>query len=111
MKGVFSSPDDVLARKIQEALLKDTPYALSPVVTQMQFRNLPERSFLEFHSKYYHPSNSYIYLYGDVDFARELAFIDEEYLSHYEKKTVDSKVAMQEAFKAPETLKRYLFCV
>ena len=105
MKGVFSSPDDVLARKIQEALLKDTPYAFESGGDPDAIPELTREKFLEFHSKYYHPSNSYIYLYGDVDFARELAFIDEEYLSHYEKKTVDSKVAMQEAFKAPETLK------
>ena len=105
MKGVFSSPDDVLARKIQEALLKDTPYAFESGGDPDAIPELTREKFLEFHSKYYHPSNSYIYLYGDVDFARELAFIDEEYLSHYEKKTVDSKVAMQEVFKAPETLK------
>ena len=105
MKGVFSSPDDVLARKIQEALLKDTPYAYESGGDPDAIPELTREKFLDFHSKYYHPSNSYIYLYGNVDFAKELEFIDEEYLSHYEKKVVDSEVALQKPFLTPETLK------
>ena len=105
MKGVFSSPDDVLARKIQEALLKDTPYAYESGGDPDAIPELTREKFLDFHSKYYHPSNSYIYLYGNVDFAKELEFIDEEYLSHYKKKVVDSEVALQKPFLTPETLK------
>lgn len=105
MKGVFSSPDDVLARKIQSTLLKDTPYAYESGGDPDAIPELTREKFLAFHSKYYHPSNSYIYLYGDVDFKKELAFIDEEYLSHYERETIDSSVARQEPFTAPLTVK------
>ena len=104
MKGVFSSPDDLLERKIQSALLKDTPYAFESGGDPDAIPQLTREMFLDFHSKYYHPSNSYIYLYGNVDFAKELAFIDEEYLSHYEKNAISSEIALQKPFAEPITV-------
>ncbi len=105
MKGALSSPDSVLERKIQAALLKDTPYAFESGGDPDAIPMLTKEMFLDFHSKYYHPSNSYIYLYGNVDFAKELAFIDEEYLSHFDKKEIDSNIALQEAYKEPVLVK------
>ncbi len=105
MKGVFSSPDSILERKIQGALLKDTPYAFESGGDPDAIPMLTKEKFLDFHSKYYHPSNSYIYLYGNVDFAKELAFIDEEYLSKFDKKEIDSTIALQEAYKEPVLIK------
>ena len=101
MKGVFSSADDILERKIQAALLKDTPYAFESGGDPDAIPSLTKENFLDFHRKYYHPSNSYIYLYGNVDYASELAFIDREYLSHFDAKPVDSAVAWQQPFAAP----------
>lgn len=105
MKGALSSPDSVLARKIEGVLLKDTPYAFESGGDPDAIPMLTREMFLDFHSRYYHPSNSYIYLYGDVDFAKELAFIDEEYLSHFEKKNIDSQIAMQKPFDQPVYVK------
>ncbi|MCD8020349.1 MAG: insulinase family protein, partial [Clostridiales bacterium] len=105
MKGVYSSPDDLLERKIQMSLLKDTPYAFESGGDPDAIPELTRENFLAFHSRYYHPSNSYIYLYGNVDFEKELAFIDREYLSRFEKKTVDSAIALQESFQEPVVLK------
>ena len=105
MKGVYSSADSVLERKIQAALLKDTPYAFESGGDPDAIPTLTREAFLDFHSKYYHPSNSYIYLYGDVDFAAELAFIDEEYLSHFEEKKVDSEIARQKPYASPVLVK------
>ena len=105
MKGVFSSPDDLLERKIQSTLLKDTPYAFESGGDPDAIPQLTREMFLDFHSRYYHPSNSYIYLYGNVDFASELAFIDREYLSYYEKKEIPSQIALQEPFNSPVTVK------
>ncbi|MDO5145976.1 MAG: insulinase family protein [Eubacteriales bacterium] len=104
MKGVFSNPDALLERKIQAALLKDTPYAFESGGDPDAIPELTREGFLGFHSKYYHPSNSYIYLYGDVDFQEELAFLDREYLSRFDKKEVDSRIALQQPFAQPMTL-------
>ena len=47
---------------------------------------LTYEAYLDFYKKYYHPSNSYIYLYGNMDMAEKLRYLDREYLSKYEKK-------------------------
>ena len=59
---------------------------------------LTYEQFLDFHRTYYHPSNSYIYLYGDMDMEEKLQWLDKEYLSAFEKKEVDSRIAYQEPF-------------
>ena len=66
--------------------------------------NLTYQDYLDFHSKYYHPSNSYIYLYGDMDFAEKLEWIDKEYLSAYDAITLDSAVKEQAAFEKPKEI-------
>ncbi len=101
MKGVFSSGDDILARRIQDALLPDTAYGWESGGDPEFIPNLTQEQFVSFHKKYYHPSNSYIYLYGDMDVDKELAFIDEEYLSHFEYLSVDSEISRQPAFEHP----------
>ncbi|MGN0242746.1 MAG: insulinase family protein [Lachnospiraceae bacterium] len=98
MKGVFSQPDQVLMRGIQGVLFPDTPYRYESGGDPEAIPQLTQEDFLAFHKKYYHPSNSYLYLYGDVDFDKELRFIDEHYLSHFDYLEVDSAVGKQEPF-------------
>ena len=98
MKGAYSSPEQMLMQKIQESLLPDTTYGCDSGGDPKHIPELTYEEFLDFHRKYYHPSNSYIYLYGDVDIEKELAFIDEEYLSDYDYLSVDSKIKEQPAF-------------
>ncbi|MBD5522538.1 MAG: insulinase family protein [Lachnospiraceae bacterium] len=104
MKGAFSSPDDVLDREIMNSLYPDTSYAVESGGDPDVIPELTYDDFLEFHHKYYHPSNSYIYLYGDMDMAEKLAFLDEEYLSKYDALDVDSTLAMQKPFDEPVTV-------
>lgn len=99
MKGVFSSPDQQLARLIQKSLLSDTPYGFESGGDPEAIPELSYEQFLEFHRTYYHPSNSYIYLYGDMDAEEYLSFIDEHYLSDFEKKQMDTSWKPQKAFK------------
>ena len=105
MKGALSSPDAVLERKILESLLKDTPYAFESGGDPDAIPTLTRERFLDFHSRYYHPTNSYIYLYGDVDFAKELAFIDKEYLSRFDRREIDSHIDVQEAYTEPVVIR------
>lgn len=101
MKGVFSSADDVLMRRIQASLLKDTTYACESGGDPEFITDLTQEDFIAFHKKYYHPSNSYIYLYGNADMDKELAFIDAEYLSHFDYLEVDAHIDEQKAYEAP----------
>ncbi len=99
MKGAYSSPDDVLGHAINESLFPDTGYALDSGGDPMHIPDLTYERFKELHKKYYHPSNSYIYLYGDLDMADTLDFLDKEYLCNYPYEEIDSAIKKQEPFK------------
>ncbi len=106
MKGAYSSPDDVLWREIMNSLYPDTAYAVESGGDPDVIPQLSYEDFLAFHRKYYHPSNSYIYLYGDMDMAEKLQWIDEEYLSKYDALAVDSALAAQEPFTETAQVER-----
>ncbi|MGF7142951.1 hypothetical protein HNQ56_001373 [Anaerotaenia torta] len=98
MKGAFSSPESMLYRMIQNSLFPDTPYGVESGGDPDYIPDLSYEEFLEFHRTYYHPSNSYIYLYGDMDFAERLNWLDKEYLNQYEHLDVASRVELQKPF-------------
>ena len=99
MKGAFSSPEGVLDRVILNTLFPDTSYAYESGGDPEEIPKLTYEQFLDFHRKYYHPSNSYIYLYGDMDMEEKLDWLDREYLSSFDVREVDSKIRFQEPFK------------
>ncbi|MCM1542510.1 MAG: insulinase family protein [Blautia sp.] len=101
MKGAFSSPDDVLEREITNALYPHTIYGCESGGDPDVIPELTYEQFLDFHRRYYHPSNSYIYLYGNMDMAEKLAFIDEHYLSAFEPLEIDSSIGEEPAFAEP----------
>jgi Zn-dependent M16 (insulinase) family peptidase len=108
MKGAFSSADDVLQRQILNSLFPDTSYRNESGGDPDFIPDLTYEAYLDFHRRYYHPCNSYIYLYGDMDVAEKLRWLDEEYLSHYEKITIDSAIREQKPFAKPvELVKKY----
>ncbi len=104
MKGAFSSPDDVVEREIMNSLYPDTSYGIESGGDPDVIPELTYEEFLAFHQKYYHPSNSYIYLYGNLDAVEYLNFLDENYLSAFDKIKVDSAVGIQKPFDAPKML-------
>ena len=99
MKGAFSDPDDIVERQIMNSIFPDTPYGVESGGDPDVIPDLTYEDFINFHSKYYHPSNSYIFLYGNCDMAERLDYIDKEYLSKYEKIEVTSEIATQKPFE------------
>ncbi len=95
MKGAFSSAEEAVEWEVQKSLYPDTTYGQQSGGDPEEIPELTYEGYLDFHSRYYHPSNSYIYLYGDMDMEEQLTYLDEEYLSHYENHPVDSTVALQ----------------
>ncbi|MGL5694025.1 MAG: insulinase family protein, partial [Peptostreptococcaceae bacterium] len=95
MKGAFSSPEGVLFRKIQETLFPDNTYHNESGGDPKYIPDLTYDQFIETHKKFYHPSNSYIFLYGNGDINKELAFINDNYLSNFDKIEVDSDIKPQ----------------
>lgn len=98
MKGAFSSPDGVLSREVFSSLYPDTIYGVESGGDPDVIPSLTYENYLNFHRTYYHPSNSYIYLYGNMDMAEKLVWLDEEYLSKYDHLEVDSSIGIQKAF-------------
>lgn len=106
MKGAFSSPESVLERQLFNALFPDTPYGVESGGDPKHIPALTYEEFIEFHQTYYHPSNSYICLYGDMDMTERLVWLDEAYLADFTAIELDSTIAFQKPF---ETMKQMTY--
>ncbi len=98
MKGAYSSPDEVLSSQIYRSLFPDNTYSKDSGGNPEYIPKLTYEAYLDFYHKYYHPSNSYIYLYGDMDVVERLEWLDKEYLSLYDYEKVNSEINKQPAF-------------
>ncbi|HEY5560873.1 MAG TPA: insulinase family protein [Clostridiaceae bacterium] len=105
MKGAYSSPEGILLRKVKGALFPDNSYGVESGGDPDYITDLTMENFLSFHKEYYHPSNSYIYLYGDIDIKEALSFID-GYLSNFELQNVNSEIKPQRPFSY---IKEFIF--
>lgn len=95
MKGVYSSPDSLLERHMMEDLFPDTTYGVESGGDPDFITDLSYGDFQNFYHKYYHPSNSYIFLYGKLDILEQLKFINEEYLQNFDRISVNSEIELQ----------------
>ena len=108
MKGAFSSPQRQMDLLIGRALFPDTCYAHSAGGYPPAIPTLTQEAFRSFHRRYYHPSNCLIFIYGDGDPEEELAFVDESYLSHFDRAEVMADIPLQKALPEPvEVLGEY----
>ena len=98
MKGVYSSPDSVLERQMMRELFPDTTYGVDSGGDPDHITDLTYEEFQEFYRVHYHPSNSYIFLYGDMNIEEQLAFLNDEYLSHFDAIEVHTEVGLQAPF-------------
>ncbi|MCI6408080.1 insulinase family protein [Veillonella caviae] len=98
MKGVYSSPDSILERELMHELFPDTTYGVDSGGNPDVIPELTYEGFQEFYRTHYHPSNSYIFLYGTMDIEEQLRFINDEYLSHFDAIEVDTEVTLQAPF-------------
>ncbi len=99
MKGAFSSPEGILLRRIQQTLFPDNAYYNESGGDPKYIPDLTYDQFIETHKKFYHPSNSYIFLYGDGNLEKELAFINDNYLSNFDKVEIDSHIDLQKPYE------------
>lgn len=99
MKGAFSSAEDCLERYAFNSLFPDTAYGFESGGDPAFIPTLSYESFCAFHKKLYHPSNSYIFLYGNMDMEERLNYLDQAYLKDFEKEEIDSALKMQKAFE------------
>ncbi len=98
MKGAYSSPDEVLQTQIYRSLFPDNTYSKDSGGNPVHIPELTYEDYLAFYHRYYHPSNSYIYLYGDMDVEERLDWMDREYLCHYDVLDACTEIEKQKPF-------------
>ena len=106
MKGAFSSEESVLERFVMNSLFPDNTYGNESGGDPRDIPNLTYEEYLDFHRQYYHPVNSYIYLYGDMDVTERLEWMDANYLSNFPAITIDSKIPLQKPFAEHKVLEK-----
>ncbi|MDP4145198.1 MAG: insulinase family protein [Bacillota bacterium] len=108
MRSVFSSPESILARNAHKSLFPTTSYRFEAGGIPESILDLNQEKLERFHKEYYHPSNSYIYLYGKMDLVEKLKFLNEEYLSKYTYKQIASSIIPENQFdKAVQVIEDY----
>ena len=100
MKGAYSSPDDLLEDKSRNSIFPDHTYGLDSGGDPAVIPDLTYEEFKSFHEDYYHPSNSYIWFYGDDPEDKRLEYLD-GWLNGFEKKEVPSQIPLQRKFEKP----------
>ena len=107
MKGVYSSPEEILQNELFKQLYPDSIYGKESGGFPDNIPDLTYDEFLDFHHKFYHPSNAYIYFYGDGDMEEHLKYLDEAYLSDFDYQEIDSQIALQPLFSKPAESSAY----
>lgn len=106
MKGVYSSVDGIIDRVTFQSLFPDNGYSNESGGDPEFIPELTYQQYLDFHRRYYHPSNSFIYLYGDMDMVERLEWMDQEYLAGYDALEIDSSIPMQPAFDVMKDVRK-----
>lgn len=100
MKGAYSSPDNLLGRKIEQSLFPGTVYHVDSGGDPRVIPDLTYEQFKQFHDTYYHPSNAFIYFYGDDDPDERLRLLD-AYLRDFQPIQVGRDIPLQPRFAEP----------
>lgn len=108
MRGAMSSLESQVYQNLSTELQPDTIYAYNSGGDPYVIPTLTYDEFLDYYNEFYHPSNAYIFLYGDMDHEEYLSYIDQEYLSNYDFRDVDSSLEKQERFGQTRYAVNYL---
>jgi len=91
MKGVYSSPDNLLAEFSQQTLFAGHTYGLDSGGKPEEIVHLSYEQFVAFHRKYYHPSNSWLCFYGNDPEEQRLKLVA-DYLDRFQTMEINSRV-------------------
>ncbi len=100
MKGAFSSPNAIVGRASFRGLYPDTAYGKESGGDPRSIPALTYEQFRAFHARYYHPSNAYIFLYGDIPITDHLAWLQPR-LDAFDRRPVDASIDLQQPWTEP----------
>ena len=107
MKGAMSSPNQILSRKLMNALYPDTTYCNNSGGDPQEIPNLTHEQLVAFHKRHYHPSNAYFFTYGNLPLKDHLNFIEEKILRHFDKIDPQTEVPNQPRWSEPRTVTHF----
>lgn len=105
MKALFQSCDNIFLETLQKNLLIDTPYKFCAGGVPQHILTLTYEELKEAYKRLYHPSNSFFYSYGDLDFTEHLEFINRNFLSQHQAIDPETEIPLQKRFNLPEEIK------
>ncbi len=104
MKGAFSDLDGTLDRWLVPGLCPDNAYGRESGGDPQAIPQLTYAQFKRFHETYYHPANSYIFIYGDLPTDKHLEFLNREGLAGFSRIEIDTAIAPQPRWREPRRL-------
>ena len=107
MKGVMSNAEHVYLYKIYQHLFEKAWYKYNSGGDPTVIPTLKHEDLVEFHSRFYHPSNSMFITYGDLDFTKHIEFIEDKVLKHFDKKELNFVVDLESRLKEPKVKTEY----
>lgn len=100
MKGAYSAADSFVDRESYRQLFPDTTYGLDSGGNPERIPDLTYADFKRFYADLYHPSNAFIFLYGDIPTADHLAFLKRQ-LESYTRRPIDTAIPKQPRWTQP----------
>ncbi|MEW5815499.1 MAG: insulinase family protein [Spirochaetota bacterium] len=101
MSGNYSNHESILGEWALRSLFPDTAYRFDSGGEPFTILDLKYEDFIGFHGTYYHPSNCYIYLYGNIPTEKYLHFLESNFLSSFSKIEIDASIPLQKRWKEP----------
>lgn len=99
MKGVYSSPDQIMSESISKALFPTSSYRFDSGGDPAEIPNLSYQQFKKFHKRYYHPSNAYFYSFGNFSLEKHLDFIEKKVMKEFDSVLAPIKIKNEKNFK------------
>ena len=105
MRGAHSSPDNLLIEFSKQSLFPDSPYRYESGGDPEEIIELSFEKFIDFHQNYYHPSNAWVFFYGDDDPEFRLKLLS-DYFKDFTKKDISSDIPMQKPISSPKKIEK-----
>ena len=96
MQGALASPDAQLENALERAMFPDTAYGFVSGGDPASIPALTYEKYVRVYRRHYSADNCCVTLYGKMDMAEKLAFLDEHYLSKMPKGTSQPRLTVQD---------------
>ncbi len=101
MKGAMADPSSLLGRRLNAALFPTTCYGKNSGGEPLVIPELSWQQLRSFHESYYHPSNSWIFTYGNLPLEEHVKQIEKLALSRFTQQEVNSEIPLESRLTAP----------